>query len=97
MSQNYNNFRVINYDQSAGTVEVAWYDDTQPGPIGNQILGLLNHKLPIELETENWDKATLLTYLLPERPQGIPAIPEWVKSEADHTRIDFFPKGRIIS
>ncbi len=97
MSQNYNNFRVINYNQAKGEAEVAWYDDTQPGPISDQILGLINHQMPIELETENWTKAQLLTFLLPERPQNIPDFPSWLIDEAEHTRIDFFPIGKIIT
>lgn len=96
MSQNYNNFRIINYNPSSGNVEVAWYDDTVGGPIEDQLLGLLNHQMPIELETETWTKAQLLTYLLPERPQGIPEFPSWLTDEAEHTRIDFYPIGKIV-
>ncbi len=97
MSQDYNNFRIINYNQASGDVEVAWYDDTQPGPIENQRLGLLNHQMPIELETETWTKGQLLTFLLPERPQGIPDFPSWLTDEAEHTRVDFHPVGKIIT
>lgn len=97
MSQNYNNFRVVSYDQAHGSIELAWYDDTQPGPIGDQSLGLLNHFVPIELETENWTKAQLLTFLLPERPQGIPDLPNWLTREADRTRLDTTPRAKIIT
>ena len=95
MTQKYNQFRILNYDLSNGSVEVFWYDE-DAGPINEQQIYLINHSLPIEVETANMDRETLYKYLIIEAPRTVPVMPEWIKEEAKNTSIDWQQTKNIV-
>jgi hypothetical protein len=94
MAQNYNNFRVLNYDESKGEVELAWYDDNFP--FVGQRVHVEGHKIPEEAETNTWDRAQYLAYWV-QQIATMYDIPQFLKDEADHTRSEFVLDVTVLS
>lgn len=83
MAQVYNNFRVLDYDIARGEMVLGWYDDTQP--IADQFILSLNHKIPLEAETNNWTRAEYLAWFIQE-VEDVADVPQWARDEAKVTR-----------
>lgn len=100
MAQTYNEFRVLNYDESRGEMTLAWYDDTRDGngdlvtPIAEQTILQLGHKIPVEAEQNNWDRTLMRDFFLTQ-VEDVMDIPQWAKDEADATELEFIPRVRI--
>jgi hypothetical protein len=93
MAQIYNNFRVIDYDEAEGAVELGWYDDQLP--LGGQKILRRNHKIPLEAEQASWTRAQYLTYFL-SQVEDIADVPQWAKDEAHATRLTYVATPEVI-
>ena len=91
--QIYNNFRAYDYDIATGTVELAWYDDTQP--LTGQRLLRRNHKIPVEAEQNTWTHAQYLAYWLLE-VEDIADVPQFLQDEANSTRIELVSLAQVV-
>lgn len=100
MAQTYNEFRVLDYDESRGEMTCAWYDNTRDGqgrlvtPIAEQTVLQLGHKIPVEAELNNWTRDQYRQFFL-TTVEDVMDIPQWAKDEADSTKLEFVPRVSI--
>lgn len=83
MAQVYNEFRVIDYDETIGEVTLGWYDSNLP--LAGQNFLVRGHKVPEEAETNNWTRVQYLAYWVAQ-VETVYDIPQFLKDEGDKTR-----------
>lgn len=85
MAQNYNEMRVVGYDEGQGSLDLVWYD-ADGGPVRKQTILRRSHMIPMEAETGNWTREQLKQHFLLE-VEDVADVPNWAKDEGDSSEV----------
>ena len=76
MAKIYEEFKVIDIDESTGHMLLEWREKDDPSKTVTR-----NHRIPLEAEEAGWDEETLRAYFVAE-VEDMADVPAWAKAEA---------------